>query len=387
MEQDIKLSADDELLLLCARTHMDVETGKRIKYLVSGNINWVHLLKIASKNKLKPLLYWQLNQISPDSIPCDVIDDLRIYFKTNVQNNFLMLSELLRILKLFESEGIMAVPYKGPVLALNTYGNLALREFIDLDIFVKNRDISKVMEILLREKYSPDIYMDDSKKIKYLDVRRDFNYINKQGIKIEIHKYFQSWDFSLPETHNFLDEKINIMLTNNQQVINPSIENMILILSIHNANHRWARLSWLCDTAEIIKANKRVDWNFIIEKAEKLIIKRILLINLYILKNLFDVNLPNNIIKLFEHDTLIKKYANNAIKLLFTDENKKISLTDEIMKSIKLRDNLFYGIRDCIKPIFTPTLYEWETLPLPVYLWPIYHIYRPLNLLFRYNLK
>jgi len=40
------------------------------------------------------------------------------------------------ILRLFRSEGIVALPYKGPVLAAQAYGDVLLRQFDDVDIIV-----------------------------------------------------------------------------------------------------------------------------------------------------------------------------------------------------------------------------------------------------------
>ncbi len=63
------------------------------------------------------------------------------------------MGELQRILDIFKSHGITAIPYKGPVLAIQAYGNLAFREFGDLDIFIQKQDFLKVKELLLDNGY------------------------------------------------------------------------------------------------------------------------------------------------------------------------------------------------------------------------------------------
>jgi hypothetical protein len=46
-------------------------------------------------------------------------------------------AELCRLISLFAAADIAAIPYKGPVLGLFAYGNIALRRFVDLDVIVK----------------------------------------------------------------------------------------------------------------------------------------------------------------------------------------------------------------------------------------------------------
>ena len=40
------------------------------------------------------------------------------------------------------------VPVKGPVLASTAYGDIAMREFVDLDILVRPSDVASAMTIL-----------------------------------------------------------------------------------------------------------------------------------------------------------------------------------------------------------------------------------------------
>ena len=59
-----------------------------------------------------------------------------------------MTNRLLDILKLFEKSHVLAVPYKGPVLASGLYQNLSLREFADLDIVVQEKDVVPAADLL-----------------------------------------------------------------------------------------------------------------------------------------------------------------------------------------------------------------------------------------------
>jgi hypothetical protein len=86
-------------------------------------------------------LYQSLNTTCPEAVPKANLAQLRNYFHANAQRNLFLTQELLKLLTLFKTNGISAIPYKGPVLAVAVYGNLALRQFGDLDILVHKRDV------------------------------------------------------------------------------------------------------------------------------------------------------------------------------------------------------------------------------------------------------
>jgi hypothetical protein len=68
---------------------------------------------------------------------------LRARFEEIARKNLRFTAELIRILNCLESHGIAAIPFKGPTLAESVYGNLALREFSDLDILVRQSDFPR----------------------------------------------------------------------------------------------------------------------------------------------------------------------------------------------------------------------------------------------------
>ncbi len=49
------------------------------------------------------------------------------------------MGELCRLVKIFQSENITLIPYKGPILSIQAYGNISLREFGDIDIFIDKK--------------------------------------------------------------------------------------------------------------------------------------------------------------------------------------------------------------------------------------------------------
>ena len=65
-----------------------------------------------------PLLYPQLNTLRPGVVPEAVLRQLRDDFHQNAIRNLFLTGELVRLLDVLNSNGIIAVPYKGPTLAV-----------------------------------------------------------------------------------------------------------------------------------------------------------------------------------------------------------------------------------------------------------------------------
>jgi hypothetical protein len=64
---------------------------------------------------------------------------LREWGVRHTEHNFLLTEELLALLSELEANGIPEIAYKGPGLAAMIYGDLAMRQFNQLDIIVEEQ--------------------------------------------------------------------------------------------------------------------------------------------------------------------------------------------------------------------------------------------------------
>jgi len=124
------------------------QRGQLLKEAASCCKNWDYFLKITCANSVIPLVYINIIHDFPDLIPKEILGDLRIRFTPIAWTNLDHASELLRIQETLHSHGIQIAAYKGPVLASHLYGDLAYREFVDLDIFVEHGQIHDAQKIL-----------------------------------------------------------------------------------------------------------------------------------------------------------------------------------------------------------------------------------------------
>jgi hypothetical protein len=85
-------------------------------------------------------------------IPDVIIRKFRGIFFANAARNEFLAQELVKINQLMADNGIEMLNWKGPALAVQAYGDLSLRQFRDLDTFVKKEDLSKAKAIHLKLK-------------------------------------------------------------------------------------------------------------------------------------------------------------------------------------------------------------------------------------------
>ncbi|MDG3547072.1 nucleotidyltransferase domain-containing protein [Methanobacterium formicicum] len=384
MDSTCILGPEEELILCCAHTEIGPLSEEKIFSLVNADLDWEYIMNFAEVHKLKPILYWNLNRLHVN-LPTSINDKLRNYFNKNIQKNLLLFAELKRLLELINFNGIIAIPYKGPVLAIKTYSNLGLREFNDLDIYIDKQDVINVKEILLSEGYKPKIKLKMSEVVKFIKTHRELKFF-KNGFAVEIHWNFHGLFFSLPKDQQVWDENKKILIDlGSFSVINPQFDDLFLILCQHNAWHRWSRLSWLVDINELINS-EHINWSEIIIKSEKLHMKRIILINLCLSNFFFGTELPKEIISEIKNDNKLKIIQKYFVQRIIKGGVSK-NLLEELFTTIKLRDNYYYGLKDVIKSIITPGTPEWDQFHFPYFLWSLYYVFRPFNLLIKYKWK
>lgn len=379
MSLDEKLRVEDELIIYCARTHIERPLVYKIKAFLNRDLDWDYLISQASRNNLKSLLYFQLNEMCPDLVPRNLMDHLRDNYTRNVHKNLLMMGELFKILEILESEGIRAIPYKGPVLASRLYGNLSLREFSDLDIFVDKKDVLKIKEILVSLGYEPKLKLTPKREIQYLEIQREYQFINKKsGVNVEIQWILPDLSLSFPTEPIFTMDETETAKINNYELSVFLKEDLLIILSLHTVTHLWGKLSRICDIAELIKNSEELNWDKIIEKSQDLSVERILYLNLALCNDLFHIELPEEIKLKIISDKKIRYLKNDVIKIIFHPEN--YGFIKRFFLRFQIREKNVNKIKDFLKLLLIPTSTEWKTFQRSGPLKLLYIIARPIQI-------
>ncbi len=384
-----------ELLLCCARTRTNSARVDRIKALLREEIDWAYLLQTAGRHRTAPLLYWNLSTTYPEAVPEGIMAQLREHFHDNGRRNLVLAGELLKILDALEERKIPAIPYKGPVLATVAYRNLALREFFDLDLLLEERDVLQAREVLASLGYRSEDLMTRSKDlmteaqgVAFLRYERQYEFTRDDGIVVEL-----QWKV-VPKYLSFPLDPLHVLRHAEQVSLGGrtvktfSLEDLLLTLCVHGSVHSWHRLGWICDVAEVVQVSKGIDWKQLVERADALRCKRMLLLGLFLANDLFETELADEVFHEVQADAMVKVLAGEVREQLFSEAPRPWGILEgsafqhfQFRMIEQPRDKLRY----CVHRVTAPTLLDWKALPLPAALFPFYRLLRPILLTGRFG--
>lgn len=341
--QSINVRPEVELLLSCARTQIDDERAQRIKSLVKEDIDWQYLIEIASRHGLISLLYANINAITKEAVPEADFAQIRSFFYANAQRNFFLTEELVKIFRLVQEHGISSVPYKGPVLAVSLYGNIALRPSGDLDIVVQQPDVFKFKDLLISQGYRPKDDLTEAEEIVFLQSKSEHAYSlvhDDKQILIEIHWRITPEYTSPIETKHFW-EKLEPFCFGGTTISNLALEDWLPILCVHASRHRWERLIWLCDIAELIRVCPGINWERVIQQATVFGCRRVLFLGLFLASYLLGARIPTEVLQRIKADTEVNSLASEVCEELFQDVNAHQRFSGKMtVYQIRVRERL-----------------------------------------------
>src|ERR1700751_1593810 len=117
LEARVSSIPEVELMLCCARTVSAPQVKSRIQEIATQGVDWQLFLQLATSHGVRPLVYQSLHTSCWEVVPESTRQELSRFYLTNSARNRFLAGEVLHILQLFEAEQILAVPFKGPVLA------------------------------------------------------------------------------------------------------------------------------------------------------------------------------------------------------------------------------------------------------------------------------
>lgn len=263
-------------------------------------LDWRYIARQASFHKVAPLLY---NNIKGLDIPQVILKDLEKIYTYTAFHNMLYLEELKQIIEISQKVNIKIIILKGPVLAQETYGNIALRPFNDIDILIQKKDLDQLTHILTSSGYHAQNINFYKKYHFHLPLTK----IGKIPIHLELH-----WEL----VDQFILNRIDMNKIWSESSGNHlSSESNILYLLLHIEKHAffnkavydrgnprdWIftnpcgnQLIWYTDLYEFINRNT-VNWDKLIKTAKEWCINNVVYYNLYILSKLYTVRIPQNL--------------------------------------------------------------------------------------------
>ena len=355
------------LLVTCARTELDGVQAARLSALLQGPLDWDGVLALATQQGVLPLLYWHLSRSAPALVPAHHLAHLRETYEQNTRRNLWLTGELIKLVNACREGGVQVVTYKGPVLAADVYGSLALRTFVDLDLLALPRDVPRLQTVLDALGYQPFMHLSPAQRKLARQYDSEYKvYAPERNYVAEFH-----WDFVPSIFHVGFD--LEAMLSRLQAVSLAGAQ-----LFVHGAKHGWTRLAWLCDVAELLRKHQDLDWDSLLAQARTLGIERIVHLGLNLAADKLDARLPPELGVRLEQDRVAKQLSERLWRQLIfaplSSPDRPLSLPLYLQTRERLRDRLTLLLRWASTP--RPyDLEQWVSLPAFLdWLYPVYGI-------------
>jgi len=381
----IAMRPEFELLLCCAmRSHR--RGCKRLRTLLEQRLDWQCLVRLANHHGMMPHLYARLSETCASFVPEAALTQLHEQFTANARRNLLLTAKLLKLLALFEEHQIAAVPFKGPLLALSAYGDSALRQFSDLDVLIHTEDVPKARELLISHGYCPQFSLTREQETDLIRFRNEHAFWHEvEGVAVDLHwALAPRWFQATLDTENVWN-RVESTTVAGRIVATLSAEDMLLFLCVHGSKHCWHLLSMIYDLAAHLRASTMVDWQRLIDQADRQGSERMLLLGFHLASELFGVELPGELARKIKTDPSMDRLAAQVYRILLRDTDVAGGFFEEHLFNLRAIEYLRRKALYCFDQVLTPTPIEWASLPLPSSLSFLYYLVRPLRLVLKYK--
>jgi hypothetical protein len=381
-------SPEFDLLLTCSRTHLNRTHLSHLQTLLQADLDWPKLVDTATYHGVNHLLYWQLLTHSPEAMPIAIREAEQDALRANCDRNLALLTELIRLNKVFAAKNLSLLSFKGLTLTHRLYSQLALRAFKDIDILVPDVQAVQAMQLLIAQGYEPQFVLTPNQQIRYIQTRHEMSFWNaNKQVAVDLHWVLMPQHYSFAPSSNLVWQSAETLSIADRSILTLSQEALILYLCAHGAQHDWNKLFWICDIAELLRQSPTLNWDWVTQQINRFGTETMLFLGLALAHEVLDAPLPDTI----QQKIMAKSYIRDRVVQV-----KAILLQQKKTNDTSIPTNRIYfqtieSPRDKMwswcDAILTPTPLEWQIITLPKPLFPLYYIIRMIRLVVKYAVK
>ena len=356
--------------------------------LLRQGLDWPLLLLLVDRHRVAPLVWRRLQALPAGSVDEAVLEALRGRVEANTRKALLQVREMLLLRERLQASGIAWLVFKGPVLAMQAYGDLGLRHAGDLDVLITEQDVSAaeaLVEALDYQRVSPGFALSPRQRRAFCERFADYGYLHRQHyLHVELHWRLFYNRHLLP-----LDGAEINAAADSQQVAGVNLaamawSDLMLYLCAHGAKHGWFRLFWLVDVDRLMQGCSVSRQQALLQRAVELGVERMLLQALVLAHRLLATPVAPLLLRAAERDAAVTRLVAMALDAIsgpavrWSDEGGR-SLRQAwrmMVYALRLRRGWAYRWREMTGVLVNPP--DWQRLRLPDALFFLYLPLRPL---------
>ncbi len=249
------------------------------------------------------MLFLRLADIE-SSVSLAAQEQLRTEYHRCIFQNLASVAELIGVLKVFDHEGIPAIPFKGVVLGASIYGDLATRPAGDLDVLIHYRHLIRATALLLERGYELKTPV-RSDRTPAVPNYYEYHFERQaDGMVVELR-----WRLELTQPRfrpnlgmDWVWPHRRIAMLAGAEVPNLGPEITLLVVCMHGSKHAWSRLIWICDVAQLLATFPNLDWKEVTQEAKRVGLWRPLALGVLLAHRVVGAVVPPPILRRFESD-------------------------------------------------------------------------------------
>lgn len=384
--------AEPELQVVvdCARTAIVTDASPDPPPL-DDTPDWDHVVELARYHGVVQLLYEGLEAMARESsaaftVPAAVLTRLSSVLQGKRMRNLAFTTELQQIIDRFETRGVRAIPFKGPVLSAATYDDATVREYNDLDLLVHPEDITVAADILEERGYEwrgGTPRLDDAALLGGPVTKAIVHEYEMRGPEFDVELRWRVGDAERPFTTPFgeLWDRRDTVPVGGQPLPALAQPDRLLVLAFHGTKHRWYLLKWLCDFVAALESMK-ADWSHVLARARETGVERTLLLGAALARTVFGYTPPAPILDRLRTDDRVTELTEAVVESLATGTPQAPTQFEAARFYLAASDSATALIPLLLlHSSLHPTYSEYQFCPLPGPLHPLYYVIWPLRLL------
>jgi hypothetical protein len=343
------------------------------------------VVALARRHGMTSLLHRHL-AARPD-VPRALADAVRAAHGRAARRALALAGELARLLRRLEDEGVPALAYKGPALAVQAYGDLSLRSPSDLDLLVTPGDAPRALAVLADAGYRAGYAPTPAQDRCFRATDGDYPLVHGETeALVELHCRASSRRFGVRlETAELATRAVAVPL-GGATVAAPAPDDLLLALLVHGAKHRWPRLEWLTAASSLAR-RAEIDLGSFLARAERHGGRRMALVGLALARDVVGLPLLADVEREIERDPAVPHLRDEARSVLFAGEEPEGETAANLAFNLRAQDGVAARLRFAWRWLTVPGPEDWAAVALPDAAFPLYRALRPARLAWRYGLR
>lgn len=347
------LDAEWSLLLECAKPHPD---ARRLAERLSAPLDWNVLIAFAEDHGVLGLASARVKDHDEQLIPSENSDYLRGWRRNHTLFTMNLTAEMFRLFNAFAADGVEILVIKGPVLSARCYGDPGLRQYGDLDLIVRDKDILRSTELMIGLGYEPSVPLTAirAKKIPGEYVFRQSS--NQLLVEFHTERTFRYHPRTLPVEELFKRQvHVNI---DSHDVPALSPEDELILICIHGAKHFWEQLSYIADVAAFV-SHQELDWTRVMSAAAEVGGERMLFVGLRLAADILGAPLPDRMTGQVRTDQTVGRLADQIARWLPAAGTAPPGIFERARFRMRMHGGFLSSPAYLFRLSFSPTEEDW----------------------------